>query len=342
MRLPGPWDQMTVRRDHTKHVSATRTIHVVTSCTDRKTRTPSSEARAGSLSASSLEERIADWKDVLGAEKETLLPAGSLYSGDHWQVVRGLPSVSASGIAVRVWVCSAGYGLIELDTPVHPYAATFDALHRDAVAPREWRISGASARSVAELATVARKAGDVVLVVLSEQYLSAIRQDVELAAKILDNHLLLLSVGTQANRLRASHGGAASIADRLLPADARLKALVGGAMQSVNARLARRAIAVSETWAHDPEQLHVLFTEWGAQLPPTEPIDRVRSDDTAIREYVTVALQNTPKLTHTALLRALRASGRACEQFRFREIFRQVRDELVISTNRRISLSSTK
>lgn len=342
---------MTARKEDGRAGRATRTVHVVTTCTDRKTRTPHPEARARHLPKTSLPDRLSAWQEALARETEDCIPAASLYAGDHWQVVREIPSIPSGNIAVRVWVCSAGYGLVELGTPVHPYAATFDATHPDAIAPRgssftasdwwsalgDWRLPGTSVRSVAGLAGVARSADDVVLAVLSEQYLTAIQRDVTAAADTLGNRLLLLSAGARGDRLRGASAGGDHLADRLLPATAALKVLVGGAMQSLNARLARRALRVADEWAHDPDQLGVLFQRWSEEAPPQELIDRARSDDAAIEDYVRTALREAPSLTHTSLLRALRVSGRACEQFRFRAIFRRVRDELALPARPRPS-----
>lgn len=344
---------MTARQDDGHASRARCTVHVVTTCTDRKTRTPRPQARARHLPRASLRERLSVWQEALVTGTEARIPAASLYAGDHWQVVRELPSIAPRGVTVRVWVCSAGYGLVELDTPVHPYAATFGATHPDAIAPRgsdftasdwwsalgDWQLPGTSVRSVADLAGVARSANDVVLAVLSEQYLTAIQRDVSAAADALGNQLLLLSAGARGDRLRVSSTSGDRLADRLLPANAGLKALVGGAMQSLNARLARRALRVADEWAHDPDRLGVLFRGWSEEAPLQEPIDRARSDDAAIQGYVRTALREDPSLTHTSLLRALRASGRACEQFRFRAIFHRVRDELALLAHPRPSRS---
>jgi len=44
-----------------------------------------------------------------------------------------------------------------------------------------------------------------------------------------------------------------------------------------------------------------------------------------VRSYVTSKLGENPSAKHTALLRQLRDSGRACEQSRFRRLFEEVR-----------------
>ena len=61
-----------------------------------------------------------------------LIAARDLYAGEHWMVACGLPDLAGGG-RIRLWVCSAGYGLIPADAPVRPYAATFTGGHPDSV-----------------------------------------------------------------------------------------------------------------------------------------------------------------------------------------------------------------
>jgi hypothetical protein len=87
--------------------AAVRTMHIVVSCTDRKTREPHSEARARALPHGGLGERISAWRRAMEAGDAARLPAADLYAGDHWQVVRSLAGSAPEGVEVRIWVCSA-------------------------------------------------------------------------------------------------------------------------------------------------------------------------------------------------------------------------------------------
>src|ERR1035437_3228879 len=112
-----------------------KTIHVVVSCTDRKTRAPVQTLYAQQLPTDALSSRVAAWIDALRTETLERIPAEQLYAGDHWQVVRSLRDSVPSGLQIRTWVCSAGFGLINLETLVCAYAATFSLDHADAIAP---------------------------------------------------------------------------------------------------------------------------------------------------------------------------------------------------------------
>jgi len=55
-----------------------------------------------------------------------IVPAEALYGGDHWSVVRELATNDLFGYRdIRIWVCSAGYGLIPLGSRIHPYSGIY-------------------------------------------------------------------------------------------------------------------------------------------------------------------------------------------------------------------------
>jgi hypothetical protein len=314
------------------------TIHVVVTCTDRKTIRPRVETSARNLPGGTLADRLSAWTSAFDQADIERIPAERLYAGDHWQVARSLSSSAPSGLSVRTWICSAGLGLIRMETLVSSYAATFTPGHTDSVAPSgssystadwwtalaEWKPTGTEHRTIASIALDAAHAGDTVLVALSEHYLRALRDDIADAVRTRQARLAILSVGTAPATLRRRSPNEATIADCLLPAEARLKGIVGGAMQSLNVRLARRALNVADEWVDNPAVLGRLLQSWAAESPDLERFDRSRSDDEAIKEYIREARRMNPKVKHTTLLHALRASGRACEQSRLRALFNDI------------------
>src|SRR5262245_3973028 len=87
-----------------------------------------------SICVGSVERRAAQWLERLRLVNTASVPVEFLYAGDHWSIVKAINSGSAAGgYRVRVWVCSAGYGLIGFKSKVGPYSATFSASHPDSV-----------------------------------------------------------------------------------------------------------------------------------------------------------------------------------------------------------------
>lgn len=324
-------------------------IHVVTTCTDRKMRAVSTELRARALPIHDLAARLRAWTERLDMEAESSLPALELYAGDHWQVVRSMADLAADDVDVHVWICSAGYGLVPWSAPLRAYSATFSATQPDAVVPtsmpgttvdwwnglalwtpRLWREGGQRTSDVVApprtLQTLARQMGaaDFMLVAISAVYERALREDLLDAARSItdQDRLAMFSTGARPRgELRSFH----------IPTGSHIKTHVGGAMQSLNARLARRALAERTAWFPSRARLGEVAAGWSAAAPPSVKLARVPMSDEDLRTYIIDQRRVSMNVGHTVLLRALRDGGRACEQTRFAKLFREVVSEAVLS-----------
>jgi len=225
---------------------------------------------------------------------------------------------------VRLWVCSAGYGLIPADAPIRPYSATFAGPHPDSVpggreggaawwsALAGWAGSGGGPRSLADLA--AADGGARLLLALSAPYLAACRPDALAAAARLrhPSQLSVVCAGARRDSMTA---------DLILPADARLQHRLGGTRASLNVRVARYLLTETEgVMEHNDMRDHLAGLL--ADLPPVTRYDRQPMTDAEVRQFIREYLQAEPGASHTRLLRQLRQSGRACEQGRFAALHR--------------------
>ncbi len=99
-------------------------------------------------------------------------PAAQMYLGDqHVRMMRGVESLrrSLGPETVKVWILSAGYGLIEENRMIAPYEATFNAMGRRAAAA--W----AEKLSVGRGIRAAIVGVPLVFFLLGERYLGAAR-----------------------------------------------------------------------------------------------------------------------------------------------------------------------
>ena len=113
------------------------------------------------------------WIDRLRTDRNSQTAASDLYCGEYWSVVRSLPSAAGEfGVTPRIWICSAGYGLISPQSRICSYGATFSPYERDSVtrgfdadarriAARKWwrrisRWSGPSGSKLRSLTAIAR------------------------------------------------------------------------------------------------------------------------------------------------------------------------------------------
>jgi hypothetical protein len=303
-------------------------VHLVVSCANRKTQPVPSSLQLRHILGSDPAGRTASWIDQLERPTEPTVPARQLYAGEHWQVVRGLESIAAAaGLDPSLWVCSAGYGLVNADAPLRPYAATFATGHADSVSadPRDrprWWASLASwkgpvpsaPRTLRDLARSEPHA--VFLVALSSAYLAACTEDLlgladELASP---EQLTIISTGTR-------FGG--PLARHLAPATAQLQPVLGGTRQSLNSRilaylLREQAAAITCT------QIDSVLSRLLAAAPPLVRYQRAPRTDRQVEMFIRRRLAAEPEGTASRLLREFRDLGYACEQGRFAALYRAV------------------
>lgn len=318
------------------------TVHVVTTCTDRKTRPVSESCRAQSLPPCDVPSRLATWIARLDKDPAPLVPVPELYSGDHWTVVRSIAALSADDLSVRVWTCSAGYGLVPWSASLRPYSATFAAKHTDAVVPSSttgtsadwwtglaaWNPAWAAANDSdghvhgdsslpRSLDALGQRVGpnDFLLIAVSAAYVKALRHDLARLARTIAN--------SDRWAIIAAGAGISRESPALIPTSARLKTDVGGAMQSLNARLARRALVERGSWFPSRTALAARIVDWESAAPPTQRPVRSAMSDAEVQAFVRERRRQVAGVGHSVLLRELRDSGRACEQSRFAALFRQ-------------------
>lgn len=312
-------------------------LNIVVSCTKRKTVPPLPHCRFGAVNGSTLRQVARKWIRQLRTANAETIPASELYAGDHWQIARSIIEVGRErGLRVKLWVCSAGYGLIRADAPIHPYSATFSRPHPDSVFAAmkllgksigdwwaelsDWE--GPQPGTVRNLADLARNESRTpLMIVASPVYCDAVFDDLLRAQSLLRDpeRLVVISGG---GRLR---GG---LAEHQLPCDARLQRAFGGALMSLNIRTAAFAVSQYPKW---PLTLSELKHEMGKiiqTLPPPPTYHRKPMTDDQIRTFIGRRLRRDPSACHTGLLRMLRQEmNAACEQKRFRALYREVSGE---------------
>jgi len=301
----------------------TATIHVIVTCTNRKTRTVPAHLRLAHVRGASASQRALKWIARLAKEHaDRGVPARDLYAGEHWTIARGLPDYGDAHEKVHLWTCSAGYGLIPASAPIHPYAATFAPGHADSVLDdpetwwrflSEWKGPEPSApRTI--LALTQASPGALFMLMLSPPYLRACRNDIQAAATKArrPDKFLLISAGTR-------HPG--DLAAILLPTDARLQSCLGGTRQALNVRVGERLL--KEGIRNRAAAANYLSNLLKAQ-PPLARYDRKKLTDQEVIFLITDALARSPGASASRLLREFRDSGYACEQARFGQLHRKL------------------
>jgi hypothetical protein len=313
-------------------------LHIVTTCTDRKRAPVPHDRKLREARNAPVRVRAKAWWQRLSRSREPFpVSARDLYAGEHWCTALRLPTVPPLRRAtVNPWVASAGYGLVGWDTPLKPYSATFAAgvadsvlvglpegtsrgpflqAWWDAISAFSGPVSGAP-RRVAELAR--RDPDSTILVVAPPDYVRAMEGDLLVARSLLARPGRLVIVS---NRAKLAHG---PLAANLVPVDQRARAVVGGTMQGLNARVALellRRLGKARLEAGKLQALYQAMTQDAST--PTRPKGEPMTDDQVI-VFIREQVAADPKAKQTRLLRKLRDSGRSCEQARFRGLFQRV------------------
>jgi hypothetical protein len=300
------------------------TMHVIVTCTSRKTLPVPPGLRLDSISSRTSTGRAQEWIGRLSdARSGETIAAEDLYAGEHWKIARSLPAATLHA-DIRLWVCSAGYGLISASAPVRPYAATFsgpsDQVPGGTVGARRWWGTlaawegpvPAQPRSIRSL-TAANPSASFLLA-LSATYLNACRDDItEAARQVTDpDHFMVISAG-------ARFPG--RVAEIMVPASARLQACLGGTRQALNARIAAHVLSAGISGRAAVSR---YLTRLLAGQPPIRRYERKKLTDEEVCAMIADRLGQAPGISASKLLREFRDSGYACEQQRFGQLHRLV------------------
>jgi hypothetical protein len=311
----------------------TERLVIVASCSDRKSLPVSDGLRLRTVSPRPAATRATRWWRRLGDADTRAAPAADVYQGDHWRVIRDLPDLAKrAGFEPELWVMSAGYGLIPAIAPIRAYSATFSARHPDTVitsatqGSQEWWSELALLRGPCRgeprrfRDLIGGRARARLLIVASAEYLRAALPDLREAVRPLARNGRVLVVSTRAGRLDPE------LAASIVPSDARLKAVLGGAAQSLNARVARKLLADAPRHGLRADDVQLRFRRLLRQLPALPRYDeRDPMTDDQVKDFIRRELAGMPKRPGwTPLLRELRKAGQKCEQSRFRRLYEEV------------------
>lgn len=296
------------------------TVHLIASCTERKRASVPADLRLGTIAG----EGVAAWLARVASSDAEPVRARDLYGGEHWQLILELERrLVEKKRDVVLWVASAGHGLVGADEQIKPYAATFASGSDDTV-PGEaaaWWTALCDARG-RPIASLAADAADAIVVVGSTRYLRAMASDLVRASGMMEEGALVLFSGSHPpDSLRAAAVEVDARVQVALADSDRLR----GTKQGLAARAALTLLSRA-TWPPRAEPLQAAYTRLVNDHERPAVPQRERHDDQAVLDFIAAELREDSRLGWTPLLRKWRASGHACEQKRFRDLFRSVKD----------------
>jgi hypothetical protein len=222
-------------------------------------------------------------------------------------------------------VLSTGYGVVSADQKISPYSATFATRHADSVVrgqgdPHQERQTWIATLAEQEhslhrpLSRLGQAHEDLYLVVLSRPYLQAVLPELERLRELAGDRLAIVTAD-------CPEMSKAPWWAHWVPSHGALRGVVRGTMVGLHARVARHLVSQVPPARFGATALRELVQELANEAPPiTTPTRQPMSDD-AVREFI----RGATTTSWSGALRELRAGGRACEQGRFRKLFKELR-----------------
>jgi hypothetical protein len=274
--------------------------------------------------------RFSAWRNAIKDADALLSRAEDLYQGGYWSVVRELPGLAVRmGWRSKLWIASAGYGIVSSDKQLVSYSATFSSGHEDSVttlaeegAARKWWNYATAAKSGlgVSLATLTKKDPEAtILLIASPAYVEAMADDLAVAVRMIRNRGAVFVISS-----RAPSG--AVLSSSWIPSSSALQRSLGGALVSLHARVARHLILTTPPRDFRKERLAHMTKKLSEEASPVvKRTPGTQMSDEEVIAFILPRIAADAKASHTRLLRELRDSGQACEQGRFRRLFMQVK-----------------
>jgi hypothetical protein len=309
-------------------------INVVVTCAARKAEPASAQARVKNLKKRTLKGRFTEWSKRINRNNQKPVKAIDLYRGNSWSIIRKLHGHPKHGKKLRLWIISAGHGLISADSLVAPYAATFADGHPDSVKPSrpqnsttgDWwnkliRWRRRERHKVSSISDIAKAfPGQPLLIAISKEYLNATYDDIAEARKLLSSpdKMVIICAGAKKN---------GDAINNFLPCDARFENQFHCCRADLNAWLLDSVVKSYRPSEILVSKLTDRYARKLSKLPKTAHPKRSRFDDQELEAFITLNLLEGSS-SHTKLLKLLRSEGCGCEQKRFRKLFQRVKRTL--------------
>ncbi|WP_109485786.1 hypothetical protein [Occallatibacter savannae] len=276
------------------------------------------------------------WKErLLSVGSDKRLPAFDLYQGDYWANIRRMVGAvqTKSCIDVRLWIASAGCGLICPSTLIPPYSATFAPYGADTVSSeigelRQWwkllssiRIGNEAHRSISGLAS--EDPESLLLVTGSPAYLQAMADDLQQAVSKI-RHGANLTILCRRGALPGE------LEQFKVHLTANMRSVVGGALISLSARVLAWLVCNHPLALNRPgieTALRQLNMDSGEFVVPK----RKRATDEEIKDFISDRIEEDIRVSRSSVLTAFRRSGNAAEEKRFQMLFREVKEKVNVA-----------
>lgn len=310
-------------------------IHLITTCTNNKKSLDSQALQLRNFISKDedIETSAALWSKGLenALNSNTTVAAKDLYKGGHWSIAKSI----AEEHKVELWILSAGFGLLNQNTPVVNYQATFTSTSDDCIPKSKGTLSERSDRWWNALANsigrtrehqnitslMRNNPNDYFVVSGSSHYICAIYSDLMKGLESLKAPSKQLIVITSAS------DNSRDLTPYILLSQQKMKQRLGGTMVTLNVALAKHFLSEvlrQETSSIDFSVVSQSLEKSFSKLLPESVPYRKRRTEEEVKAYVADLLKKAPDISASKALRHFRDSGSSFEEKRFRKAFLEV------------------
>lgn len=304
--------------DKSRNVQAPGIAAILSPCSARKSKLSAPGLNCASLPLAPQAEVATQWLARLTKEV-ALTPASELYVGDSLTRVRG----AGERAHVPFFVISAGLGLLHATTAVPGYDLTLaqgadGAIHNrvtDRFDPAMWWERVQSSPFAHPLDEVGQAETGRILVALTRPYAGLVGAALAALPSTLRKRLRIFGLGIGAHLPE-------TLKPQIIPFDARLDVISPGTRLN---GAARQLVHFSDLVTSQPigsvKQDQALVDKAFASLEVPSAISRERANDAALLKRINGFAREG--LSATSALRRLRDFGMACEEQRFRRLYKE-------------------
>ena len=301
-------------------------IYLISSCTNSKKNTAHPTLKISNLSTKwPLHRAIDQWlENITNSNPE--VTALDLYKGASWQSTLETYRLLSSHIETKLFVASAGYGLIKAEKKITSYDSTFAANTENSIS-RFHNTSSDHSNTVwwdaINKITINDFSKDsTFFIILPYEYLLATQNFIKSLIEKFENKVLIFTANQKSVPCFMN--------PYLIQFDTRFNTFQKGTASSLLQRavqwVSKEIIEKNIPLTRDAIQKHIdktLSKHEKFEMPKREKID-----ESSIREKIVKMIESGQVNSASQGLRLFRQNGFACEQKRFGKLFREIKSEL--------------
>lgn len=296
-------------------------IQVIVTCAANKTVDVPEELQFGKLPTLPVTESVNEWINRLKFTDVDLIKMIDLYKGGYWNIVKDInqhPKVD------NVWVLSAGYGIVNANQSVKPYAIalkdnSYDSIKLNTKGQNKqsysqwWDIITAK-RKVSIIDIYNQNPDDIFIVYASFEYMKAIKNDF---INIVDKpNVLIISPDTKIKEFTP----------HILNTNLRLRSFLGGNKMTVSPLTVKHLIENIDKIGYTKDKVNTYFEDIISkqpELPTMNPVRKKLNDEDFIKLLLEIGIDK-PK---TAIIKEINNRGYASGVNRTTRILNQLKKD---------------